>query len=446
MDDIDTRSNVSKYFIEVFQFEFKGKFKMDKLTDQQREMIEMKRRQAIELREKRLNQARINQEMKSPQIKTTTLPSITSMRSPQSSMRSPQSSMRSPQSSMRSPQSSMSPKNISMSQSKHSQLIQSSMSPTNTSMSPTNTSMSPTSISMSQSKHTQLTQSMTSLNEPMNKRMKQCDEQVKRTVQATIKLVSSERFSVEIPYESEINDRFRRMNTRNFDMKTKQWSFDVEEYKNVILQLKSLTKCQIVIKENSISEQLICELIKAREKQRQNIDLNERISSKLMTLLMEFQKEGVKFCIKNDGKCLYADEMGLGKTIQALACAQWYINEWPFVVVCPSSVRFQWEQSICEWLDVDSSEIQIVQHANEQIDFDKITIFSYDLMARMVNSIKTAKKHFEIVIFDESHYLKSSKANRTEAASALAKFSKRIMLLSGTPALSRPIGETLYSL
>lgn len=409
MDDIDTRSNVSKNFIEVFQFELKGKFKMDKLTDQQREMIEMKRRKAIELREKRLNEARINEEMKTTQTKTTTSPFITLMRSSQLSA---------------------SPKNTTMSQSKQTQLIQSSMSPTN--------------ISMSQTKHTQLTQSMTSLNEPMNKRMKQCDEQVKRTLQATIKLVSSERFSVEIPYESEINDRFRRLNTRNFDMKTKQWSFDVEEYKNVILQLKSLTKCQVVIKENSISEQSICELVKAKEKQRQNIDLNERISSKLMTLLMEFQKEGIKFCIKNDGKCLYADEMGLGKTIQALACAQWYINEWPFAVVCPSSVRFQWEQSICEWLDVDSSEIQIVQHANEQIDFDKITIFSYDLMARMVNSIKTAKKHFEIVIFDESHYLKSSKANRTEAAMALAKFSKRIMLLSGTPALSRPIGEILY--
>ena len=409
MDDIDTRSNVSKHFIEVFQFELKGKFKMDKLTDQQREMIEMKRRKAIELREKRLSEARMNEEMKTTQIKTTTLPSMTLMRSSQLSV---------------------SPNNTSMSQSKQTQLIQSSMSPTN--------------ISMSQTKHTELTQSMTSLNEPMNKRMKQCDEQVKRTLQATIKLVSSERFSVEIPYESEINDRFRRMNTRNFDMKTKQWSFDVEEYKNVILQLKSLTKCQVVIKENSISEQSICELVKAKEKQRQNIDLNERISSKLMTLMMEFQKEGVKFCIKNDGKCLYADEMGLGKTIQALACAQWYINEWPFVVVCPSSVRFQWEQSICEWLDVDSSEIHIVQHANEQIDFDKITIFSYDLMARMVNSIKTAKKHFEIVIFDESHYLKSSKANRTETAMALAKFSKRIMLLSGTPALSRPIGETLY--
>ena len=219
MDDIDTRSNVSKHFIEVFQFELKGKFKMDKLTDQQREMIEMKRKKAIELREKRLSEARMNEEMKTTQIKTTTLPSMTLMRSSQLSV---------------------SPKNTSMSQSKQTQLIQSSMSPTN--------------ISMSQTKHTELTQSMTSLNEPMNKRMKQCDEQVKRTLQATIKLVSSERFSVEIPYESEINDRFRRMNTRNFDMKTKQWSFDVEEYKNVILQLKSLTKCQVVIKENVIQK------------------------------------------------------------------------------------------------------------------------------------------------------------------------------------------------
>jgi SWI/SNF-related matrix-associated actin-dependent regulator 1 of chromatin subfamily A len=40
---------------------------------------------------------------------------------------------------------------------------------------------------------------------------------------------------------------------------------------------------------------------------------------------------------------------------------------------------------------------------------------------------------------DESHFLKSSKSARTQAACNLLKNARRVMMLSGTPALSRPI-------
>lgn len=49
---------------------------------------------------------------------------------------------------------------------------------------------------------------------------------------------------------------------------------------------------------------------------------------------------------------------------------------------------------------------------------------------------------FSITIYyfkDESHNLKSDKSARTKAALALAMKSNRCILLSGTPALSRPI-------
>ncbi|XP_008477957.1 SWI/SNF-related matrix-associated actin-dependent regulator of chromatin subfamily A-like protein 1 homolog, partial [Diaphorina citri] len=48
-----------------------------------------------------------------------------------------------------------------------------------------------------------------------------------------------------------------------------------------------------------------------------------------------------------------------------------------------------------------------------------------------------------MVIADESHFLKSPKANRTKAGVDLIKSARRCILLSGTPALSRPI--ELYS-
>lgn len=43
-----------------------------------------------------------------------------------------------------------------------------------------------------------------------------------------------------------------------------------------------------------------------------------------------------------------------------------------------------------------------------------------------------------MILCDESHYLKSGDANRTKLVLPLLKSAKRRILLSGTPALSRP--------
>lgn len=49
-------------------------------------------------------------------------------------------------------------------------------------------------------------------------------------------------------------------------------------------------------------------------------------------------------------------------------------------------------------------------------------------------------RHFILFFFqDESHSMKSMKTNRTSAALSLIKKAKRCILLSGTPALSRPV-------
>jgi hypothetical protein len=43
-----------------------------------------------------------------------------------------------------------------------------------------------------------------------------------------------------------------------------------------------------------------------------------------------------------------------------------------------------------------------------------------------------------MVIVDESHYLKNTKTKRTKAVLPVLQRAKRVVLLSGTPALSRP--------
>ena len=50
-----------------------------------------------------------------------------------------------------------------------------------------------------------------------------------------------------------------------------------------------------------------------------------------------------------------------------------------------------------------------------------------------------AAQKFRMVIVDESHYIKNSKAKRTKAVMSILEPSERVILLTGTPALSRSI-------
>lgn len=63
------------------------------------------------------------------------------------------------------------------------------------------------------------------------------------------------------------------------------------------------------------------------------------LPAKLKDKLMGFQREGVLLALKRGGRLLIGDEMGLGKTVQAIAVMACYRDEWPCVIVTPSSLR-----------------------------------------------------------------------------------------------------------
>lgn len=74
---------------------------------------------------------------------------------------------------------------------------------------------------------------------------------------------------------------------------------------------------------------------------------------------------------------------------------------------------------------------------NDYINEAKILILSYSLMEKNIKKLLDIK--FGVVIMDESHTLKNFKAKCTTCALQLAKRADRVILLSGTPALSRPV-------
>eukprot|EP00941_MAST-03F_sp_MAST-3F-sp1_P000243 g243.t1 len=167
-----------------------------------------------------------------------------------------------------------------------------------------------------------------------------------------------------------------------------------------------------------------------------------KLPKHLQNSLMKFQLEGVKFGIKRcDGRVLIADEMGLGKTIQAIALAAFYKDDWPLCIFCPSSLKYSWANEIHKWLPHLSPEsLNLCQARSdyEKLQASPISIVTFGLITK--NSLVSKHlKHFRCCIVDESHGLKSKDTVRAKVLLPVLKNSTRCILLSGTPALNRPV-------
>lgn len=161
----------------------------------------------------------------------------------------------------------------------------------------------------------------------------------------------------------------------------------------------------------------------------------------LFNSLRPFQKVGVLVGLKKQGRILIGDEMGLGKTLQALSIITYFRKEWPVLVICPSSIRFQWYQQALDWLppEINKSNITLIRTSNDTYSRkSNIIIISYDLITRNEHFRSFFGSDFQVVIADESHFLKNSTAKRTQMIVPLLHRARRVILLSGTPALNNP--------
>ncbi|OWF54351.1 DNA annealing helicase and endonuclease ZRANB3-like isoform X2 [Mizuhopecten yessoensis] len=169
------------------------------------------------------------------------------------------------------------------------------------------------------------------------------------------------------------------------------------------------------------------------------------LPTKLCSRLMDFQKEGVCFAVKKNGRCLIADEMGLGKTLQAISVAYFYRKEWPLLIIVPSSLKFVWVEEIEKWLpDVQPKDIYLIQTGNDASGFAeaKISIATFGLLCKSTSKIlheALTNQKFEVVIVDESHSIRNTKTSSCKAIVPLVKSANRRILLSGTPSLARPV-------
>uniref|UniRef100_A0A3B3SKA1 Zinc finger RANBP2-type containing 3 n=1 Tax=Paramormyrops kingsleyae TaxID=1676925 RepID=A0A3B3SKA1_9TELE len=164
-----------------------------------------------------------------------------------------------------------------------------------------------------------------------------------------------------------------------------------------------------------------------------------KLPEKLHQRLMPFQREGVRFALSRDGRYV----MGLGKTLQAIAVACAYRQDWPLLIVVPSSLKYPWIEELEKWIpELDPEDINLVENKAdiEGISRSLVTVLGYGLLTSDAHALVSAltQRDFGVVLVDESHYLKSRQAARTRLLVPLIRKAQRALLLTGTPALGRP--------
>ncbi|KAI5067216.1 hypothetical protein GOP47_0017744 [Adiantum capillus-veneris] len=174
-------------------------------------------------------------------------------------------------------------------------------------------------------------------------------------------------------------------------------------------------------------------------------ELIQQLPCRLKETLLPFQLEGVKFGLRRGGRCLIADEMGVGKTIQAISLAACYSKEGSILVACPASLRLMWAEELERWLPFMSPlDVHLVFGHKTKIPDEaktpRVVVISYTMLRRLRKDMMARK--WALLIVDESHNLRCTRGKveceETTTILAIAQNIKRIVLLSGTPSLSRP--------
>lgn len=153
--------------------------------------------------------------------------------------------------------------------------------------------------------------------------------------------------------------------------------------------------------------------------------------------LEPFQRKTIDFVEETEGKAYIADDMGLGKTVQGIAAMTMYRSDWPLLVVCPSGAKGHWTRELDHWL---AESVRVKELDGTAINYETIdvAVCSTEVVSKYVKGGVLVMGAFLCIIVDEAHLIKNEEAAQTRALVPLLRSAKRVILLSGTPAFSKP--------
>jgi superfamily II DNA or RNA helicase len=181
----------------------------------------------------------------------------------------------------------------------------------------------------------------------------------------------------------------------------------------------------------------------------------DRISQSLFDACVDLQPHQIEaglFALRSpiSKGVMLADEVGLGKTIEAglVLCQFWAERKRKLLVICPASIRKQWQQELTQKFDLpssvlDSREYELLRRQGiaQPLLQDRINILSYHYASRLKDQLELVP--WDLVVMDEAHRLRNAV---TKASQNLRQALRpvRKLLLTATP-LQNNIGE-LYTL
>jgi hypothetical protein len=267
---------------------------------------------------------------------------------------------------------------------------------------------------------------------------------------SAIELVGETKVEVRFPYNPDIVEMIREVSGRSWNPQAKCWSIDLTnplalddlfgfavKAKMEMPQVLQSRRAEATAKRKEVEEQSAKAVASSLA-----TDAEIEVAG-LGGILMPFQRAGVAYASEKR-RSLIADEMGLGKTVQALATIK-NLNAFPVIIFCPASLKLNWYREARKWLPGHS--VALFEDAKGA----DVSICNYEQLVKFKDYLTEVCKHRGLV-FDEMHYLKNYKAQRSIAAKELAdavykKFKKDALILglTGTPILNRP-GELLHLL
>lgn len=154
--------------------------------------------------------------------------------------------------------------------------------------------------------------------------------------------------------------------------------------------------------------------------------------------LLPYQKDGMLHLAFGE-RALLADEMGLGKTVQAIAACELLARRrgiGKVLVVCPTSVKAEWEEQIARFTDRDTRFVaglrpqRLVAYGDPAF----FTIVNYEQVLNDADDINRLLKP-DVVVLDEAQRIKNWQTKTARRVKSLR--SPYAFVLTGTPIENR---------
>lgn len=160
----------------------------------------------------------------------------------------------------------------------------------------------------------------------------------------------------------------------------------------------------------------------------------------------QYQLEALGYAL-DKGNIINGDDVGLGKTFESIMYAE-VTNSFPCLVVVPASVKYNWAE---KWQEIVGSkrDISVIESSPKKSNPNRwdaeVVIINYDIIGKKQGKGATVKfkeltsVEWEMIIFDEAHFLKEKSSQRAMAAKHITKGDMKIQMLTGTAVMSKPI-------